>query len=420
MIKIENIVTPSSEQWEAVVRGVRNPFNSWGKSDSKYDWNYENAREFKVGENDLTLMKRLANAGDDHGKFMRMLPVIVDITAPTYWLAELDTYKIATVRNSSSLQHTAMANPYTVRNFSVSEELYEILDPIRETREHPLVYTNVSPGDYRIYTIADREYEVYSNGRVIRRAYECKHTGDDRVQRFPELELKPTQNPEGYYYLNLGGRKYHERWLLHRLVAEVWLKDSYAPGFEINHKDGNKGNNSVENLEWVTREENARHKLEVLGSGRDLHSDYLSWKSSTRYDKETQDNIHLLHSLGASYDEMSEITGVNERAIGNILHGKKCKNSELFAQALYWEGVLEELNDLRDLYLQTQDYTYFFLLRQAMPMSYNYRITWSGNYQVLRRIYWARKDHKLKEWKTFTDWIETLPYAKELIIGETE
>ena len=90
MIKIENVVLPSPEQWKAIIMGARNPLNSWSKSDSQFDEeedfdpdDYECG--FKLGDNDYSLMTKLAKAGTDHRKFMRMITVYVDITAPLYW-----------------------------------------------------------------------------------------------------------------------------------------------------------------------------------------------------------------------------------------------------------------------------------------------------------------------------------------------
>ena len=81
MIKLENMVLASPEQMSFIIQGLRNPMNSWDKSDSEYN----DLDEYKIGANDLDLMKRLAKAGTDHRKFMRMMPVYVRITAPLYW-----------------------------------------------------------------------------------------------------------------------------------------------------------------------------------------------------------------------------------------------------------------------------------------------------------------------------------------------
>ena len=112
MIKIENVEVMG---WEAAIRGMRNPLNSWSKSDSHY---WESSNRFEVGPNDLDLMKRLRSAGTDHGKFMRMITVYLDITAPLYWWKEFDTYKVGTVANSCSTMHKIHAKEFTLDDFS--------------------------------------------------------------------------------------------------------------------------------------------------------------------------------------------------------------------------------------------------------------------------------------------------------------
>ena len=114
MIKLENMVLASPEQMSFIIQGLRNPMNSWDKSDSKYN----DLDEYKMGANDLGLMKRLAMAGTDHRKFMRMMPVYVRITAPFYWWKEFDTYKVGTVANSCSTMHKIAAKEFTVDDFS--------------------------------------------------------------------------------------------------------------------------------------------------------------------------------------------------------------------------------------------------------------------------------------------------------------
>ena len=134
MIKIENVVTPSVEQWKAVIRGMRNPLNSWDKSDS-YSTHIEDVDtmetadfEFFIGENDLSLMKKLRNAGTDHRKFMRMIAVYLDITAPLYWWKEFDTYKVGTVANSCSTMHKIHAKEFTLDDFSCERLLTGMVD----------------------------------------------------------------------------------------------------------------------------------------------------------------------------------------------------------------------------------------------------------------------------------------------------
>ena len=129
MIKLEHVVLASPEQMEFIIEGMRNPMNSWDKSDSEMTleqlvWRDEKIPDkFKLGPDDHSLMQRLANTGTDHRKFMRMLPVYVRITAPLYWWKEFDTYKVGTVANSCSTMHKIQAKEFTLDDFS-TEHLF--------------------------------------------------------------------------------------------------------------------------------------------------------------------------------------------------------------------------------------------------------------------------------------------------------
>lgn len=128
MIKFENVVLPSAEQWRAIILGSRNPLNSWEKSDSHYCNGYhgcEKTREcdslpncYEIGSNDLDLMRRLAAGGPVHAKYRRMIAVIVTITAPLYWWKEFDAYKVGTVTNSCSTMHKIADKEFTLEDFS--------------------------------------------------------------------------------------------------------------------------------------------------------------------------------------------------------------------------------------------------------------------------------------------------------------
>lgn len=118
MIKIENVEVIG---WEHAIRGMRNPMNSWEKSDSerKYETRHDmSGGYYEIGPNDLDLMKRLRNAGTDHRKFMRIITVYLDITAPLYWWKEFDTYKVGTVANSCSTMHKIAAKEFMFDDFS--------------------------------------------------------------------------------------------------------------------------------------------------------------------------------------------------------------------------------------------------------------------------------------------------------------
>ncbi len=111
MIKLERTQVMN---FENALRGARNPMNSWGRTDSSYD----EAGNYVLGPNDLDLAARLAKAGSDHRKYLRMVFVSVDITAPLYWWKEFDTYKVGTVANSCSTMHKIHAAPFTRDDFS--------------------------------------------------------------------------------------------------------------------------------------------------------------------------------------------------------------------------------------------------------------------------------------------------------------
>ena len=141
MITITNVDTYG---WEAAIRGMRNPMNSWDKSDSAFGRNLEipyaqnnpiimldkYGVETYIGDNDLDLMKRLSKAGTDHRKFMRMITVYCDITAPLYWWKEFDTYKVGTVANSCSTMHKIQAKRFEREDFSVEHLSNTLDDPI--------------------------------------------------------------------------------------------------------------------------------------------------------------------------------------------------------------------------------------------------------------------------------------------------
>ena len=114
MLKLERT---SVMNFENAIRGARNPMNSWAKSDSAYD----DKGNYILGENDLALARKLCRAGSDHRKFVRQIFVSVDITAPLYWWKEFDTYKVATVANSTSTMHKIHAKPFELADFSVDK-----------------------------------------------------------------------------------------------------------------------------------------------------------------------------------------------------------------------------------------------------------------------------------------------------------
>lgn len=247
--------------WEAALRGMRNPMNSWNQSDShrcfedcldKDDCDEHQCSDIILGENDLKLMKNLAKAGSDHAKYLRMINVTCDITAPLYWWKEFDTYKVGTVANSCSTMHKIHAKEFTLDDFSWDQLLNTGCDLFEVSSDDGLFHTTVQP--------------------------------------------------------------------LHLLIDYI---------------------------------------IPALNVCRDK---YLECGEALKYN---------------NFETWSD--------------GMACKT----AQKSYWWQMI-----------------------QLLPSSYNQRRTVQLNYEVLRTQRRARKNHKLDCWHTYCDWIDTLPYAKELIIGE--
>ena len=138
MLLIENTETYG---WEAAIRGMRNPLNSWAKSDTQF---FPGAVPV-IGPNDLNLMKQLGTAGNDHGKFLRMIGASVDVTGPMYWWAEADTYKVGTVRNSCSKMHKLTAKEFTSDDFSWDQLLNTGMDLFTAESDNGLCCCNVQP-----------------------------------------------------------------------------------------------------------------------------------------------------------------------------------------------------------------------------------------------------------------------------------
>lgn len=151
MIKFENTHISG---FEAAIRGMRNPFNSWDKSDSGYVivplddemMINDGDEEFVVGSNDLDLMRKLIKSGSDHAKFLRMINVTVDITAPLYWWKEFDTYKVGTVANSCSTMHTIHKKEFELEDFSTDHlsdhsivALEKVIDTMNDYRDRYLI-----------------------------------------------------------------------------------------------------------------------------------------------------------------------------------------------------------------------------------------------------------------------------------------
>jgi hypothetical protein len=199
MIKLERT---SVLNLENAMRGARNPMNSWARTDSYYDED----RNYVLGPNDLDLAKRLAKAGPDHRKFIRQIFVSVDITAPLYWWKEYDTYKVATVANSTSTMHKIHSKAFEEEDFStdhMTEEtkkhfldfvayMEEVRKKFVETKDKTYWYDliQILPSSYNQLRTCTLNYETLSNIYYARKAHKLYewHTLCDWIKTLPYAE----------------------------------------------------------------------------------------------------------------------------------------------------------------------------------------------------------------------------------------
>lgn len=405
MIEIANVVLPSTKQWQAVIRGMRNPMNSWDKSDSGWysigapgtnpavaNDQYLTAK-YCIGDNDVNLMKRLVKAGKDHSKFMRMIPVYLDITAPLYWWKEFDTYKVGTVANSCSTMHRLTHKPFAMSDFSFEHLIGNTTKEYFDVELSEEDYDNEEWKPLVRYPM----YQISKFGRV----------GNIKTERV----LKLCVNSSGYKKVVLNGKNEY----VHRLVAETFIPNPHNLP-EVNHKDGNKWNNCVDNLEWVSKSDNAKHAFDLGLRSVSGYTRYKVSQSAHRFGADEIEEIEQMHCSGMTKQEIADKIGCYSSVICNILNGKTYREIEMTPYDIA-KVLVDHLNELRELYLETKSKDVWWQIIQLLPSSYNQKRTIMLNYEVLANMYKSRKNHKLDEWVEFCKWIETLPYS-ELITGE--
>lgn len=201
MLKVEKTETYG---FEAAIRGMRNPLNSWDKSDSHYEWG---GKDYCIGEADHALMMKLAKAGSDHRKFMRQIFVSVDITAPLYWWKEFDTYKVGTTANSCSTMHKIHANVFDFTDFShehlTERSLICLKDTIDELNFNRALFLQSNdktywhnmiqllPSSYNQLRTVTLNYEVLRNIYHARKNHKLDewHTLCEWIESLPYSEL---------------------------------------------------------------------------------------------------------------------------------------------------------------------------------------------------------------------------------------
>ena len=213
MLKIEKVVTPSWEQWEIVIEGMRNPKNSWNRIDSKFNVGSSDTEIF-LGVNDEKLMKTLVAGGPVHAKFRRMLPVFITLSAPLYWWKEADTYRVGVVRNSCSTMHKIQAKEFTLDDFSTEnlndyalqnlKQTIEVLNYNRERflktkdKENWWQLIQLLPSSYNQKATIMVNYEVLYNMYMWRKNHKLDewHTFCDMIETLPYADILITLQPE--------------------------------------------------------------------------------------------------------------------------------------------------------------------------------------------------------------------------------
>ena len=383
----------------ASMRGMRNPMNSWHLQDSiKYDdiIYYEDLSMISenciIGEKDLDLAQRLIKAGPEHYKFLRQIQVWADFNMPLYWWKEMDLYKFKET-NSCSTMHKITSRHLTLEDFEIDKELEANVKQEIILKENPIWK------DIKGY---EGLYQVSDDGRV-------KRVSTDRIANI-------TVDGRGYSKkaITLNGET--KQYSVHRLVAEAFIENPLNKS-EVNHIDGNKLNNCVENLEWVTRSENMKHAHKNNLQHYSGYIQYSQRKKVGKFSEEDIEDIFKLKESGISNRKIAEKYNVSHTTIGSLINGESYKTIEMSDLDVLKLNI-QRINNLIDLFNDTGDRRYFKRIIQMLPSSYKQLRTVNTNYAELRNIYFQRENHRLKEeWQdVFCKWVESLPYAEELIL----
>ena len=301
--------------------------------------------------------------------------------------------------------HKIMSKPFTPDMFSVEK--------LRGYKKEVMYIPNEIDEDTEEWKSweANQLYEVSNQGRIKRKQYKSSN-----CKVYKERILCGSKHDDGYIFVNIlmpdGSRKQIAK---HRIVAEVYIPNPDGKP-EVNHIDGNKMNNDISNLEWCTSSENEKHAYEEC---LQPHNVYTYKGKLTKQQRD--EIIEKYNTTNVSKRQLAKEYDVSHTTICAITSNKYNYGDGYENEYQEFIKLINELNELRDEWLITKDKEVWYEIIQKLPRSYNYTRTVMMNYETLNNIYRARKNHKLDEWSVgFIDWIKTLPYAKELIIGEND
>ena len=296
--------------------------------------------------------------------------------------------------------HKGMSTPFNIKQFEIDNK--DNKDVLSFDVECDI------PTNLEIYKSIDNfsNYEISNTGKV-------KNIITNKI-------ISQCVNSSNYKKVILTNEgKERKNLYVHRLIALKFIENPQNLPI-VNHKDGNKWNNNISNLEWVTHKENDSHAVKLGLKKVSTYNRYRVGKTTRRFGFDEVKEIKLLFEKGISKKEISIIFNCYDSIICNILNGKLYKEIELSPKDIL-QITIDTMNDLREQYFLEEDLQkkqmIWRSILQIRPSSWLQTRTCTLNYQVLRNIYFQRKNHKLKqEWVDgFCKWVETLPYSNELI-----